>query len=101
MKCPGPVTNDQVLQAIAQGQVPEGSSMCVTGESAWRPIRTIAAFADAFDRRGPPQRSGPISVAPNPGGTPEVRMSLKMFVVLCAGGFLLLSIVLVIALVMR
>ncbi len=101
----GPVTNDQVLQAIEGGQCPPESSVCVSGESVWKPISSIAAFAAAFERRNAGAahggRSGPISVAPGAAGTPEVRMSLKVFVILCAGGMLVFALVLVLVLVLR
>jgi len=98
----GPVNNEQVLQAIANNQVPPGATVCVAGENAWKPIQSIPAFADAFMRRAPAASiSGSISVAPSATGTPEVRISLKVFVIMCAGGLVLLALVLVLAIVLR
>ena len=97
----GPVTNEQVMQAIAGGQVPQGGTVCIAGETAWKPIQSIPAFADAFGRRALAPRSGPISVAPSPTGAPEVRISLNTFVVFCVAGLLLFALVLVLAITLR
>jgi hypothetical protein len=97
----GPVTNEQVMQAIANGQVPQGGTVCVAGETAWKPIQSIPAFADAFGRRATAPRSGPVAVVAPPAEAPEVRISLKIFVLLCVAGLLLLALVLVLAITLR
>ena len=68
-KMSGPATTDLVIEAIRAGRVPAGTLVCRKGETAWRPITTVAEFAGALGAAARPLVSAPtppLAASPEP-----------------------------------
>lgn len=97
----GPMTEQQVMQELAQGRVSPGSSVCAVGSTQWMPMNQVPPFAShlqgmgvqqpppAYGYGAPPQPQWGGAPAPMAPQTTAFKLGVDIFAVMLVVSFIL------------